>query len=69
MGIKLGEIDSIQILDNEFRIAVLERVVDLLLKKNPSLEAFSVADLNIIRDEVVLKLKEKYPNSGIEYKK
>jgi len=31
MGIKFGEIDATQILDNEFKIMVLERIVDKLL--------------------------------------
>lgn len=33
MGAKFGEIDISQILDNEFRIGVLENVIDLLIRK------------------------------------
>jgi len=66
MGIKFGEIDSSQILDNEFRILVLERVVDHLLKSNP--DVASGLDINRIRQDVVEVLKKKYPNSGIELK-
>lgn len=69
MGIKFGEIDSGQILDNEFRIGVLELVIDLLVRKNPEITGFSGAELETIREQVATKLKDKYPKSGIEYKK
>ncbi|GIU53721.1 hypothetical protein [Shewanella sp. KT0246] len=66
MGIKFGEIDSNQILDNEFRIMVLESVVDRILQTNPA----AVANLNMqeIRNKVVADLQKKYPNSGIGLK-
>jgi hypothetical protein len=66
LGIKFGEIDASQILDNEFRILVLERVVDRLLAVNPA--SASGLDINAIRAEVVEILKKKYPNSGIGLK-
>jgi hypothetical protein len=69
MGVKFGEIDSGQILDNEFRIGVLENVLDLLLRKNPNLIGFTAQELENIREQVANTLKKKYPNSGIEYKK
>jgi hypothetical protein len=43
LGVKFGEIDAGQILDNEFRIMVLERVLDVLLAANPA----AVASLNM----------------------
>ena len=57
MGVKFGEIDASQILDNEFRIMVLERVVDRLLAANPA----AVASLNMdaIRQDVVNELQKK----------
>ena len=66
MGIKFGEIDSSQILDNEFRIMVLESVVDQILQTNQA----AVANLNMqeIRNKVVADLQKKYPNSGIGLK-
>lgn len=66
MGVKFGEIDSTQILENEYRINVLERVVDHLLTANPS----TGDDLNIdeIRKNVIKDLQVKYPNSGIDLK-
>ncbi len=64
MGIKFGEIDATQILDNEFKIMVLERIVDKLLLATPGV-AISIES---IRKEVVAQIQKKYPNSGIEYK-
>ena len=69
MGVKFGDIDSGQILDNEFRIGVLERVIDLLLQKNPTLNGLSIEEIESMREAVANNLKKKYPNSGIEYKK
>jgi len=69
MGIKIGEVDvASQILENEYRVAVLERVVDFLLSRAQTVTgpALSPTDLNRIRREVVEQLKEKYPNSGLE---
>ncbi|WP_043766593.1 hypothetical protein [Algiphilus aromaticivorans] len=66
MGVKFGEIDSSQILDNEFRILVLERVVDHLLTSNPT-GALGL-DIQNIRKDVLEVMKKKYPNSGIELK-
>lgn len=63
MGVKFGEIDANQILDNEFRIMVLERVVERLLEANPA--AVASLDMGTIRKEVVNNLQKKYPNSGI----
>ncbi len=64
MGIKFGEIDANQILENEYRIGVLE----LLVERIASGKKVSNDDLKEIRAQVVLRLKEKYPNSGIELK-
>ena len=66
MGIKFGEIDASQILDNEFRILVLERVVDKILSANPAVAG--TLDIAAVRNEVIEILKKKYPNSGIGLK-
>jgi hypothetical protein len=66
LGIKFGEIDAGQILDNEFRLLVLERIVDRLLQATPA--AAIGLDINSIRKDVVEVLKKKYPNSGIGLK-
>ena len=69
MGERFGEIDISQILDNEFRIGVLENIIDLLIRKNPELKGFTQIEVESIREQVANTLKNKYPNSGIEYKK
>lgn len=69
MGIKLGEIDSGQILDNEFRINVLEIVLDKILQKNPNIIGLTQNELEDIRVSVANNLKRKYPKAGIEYKR
>jgi hypothetical protein len=66
LGVKFGEIDAGQILDNEFRIMVLERVLDVLLAANPA--AVVSLNMDVIRQDVVNKLQKKYPNSGISLK-
>jgi hypothetical protein len=63
LAIKFGEIDSAQILDNEFRIMVLERVVDQLLAVHSA--SVEQLDMKAIRQEVLAELQKKYPNSGI----
>jgi len=71
MGIKIGEVDvASQIVENEYRIAVQERVVDFLLSRATALTgpALSPQDLSRIRKEVVAQLQKKYPNSGITLK-
>lgn len=66
MGVKFGEIDAGQILDNEFRIMVLERVLDVLLAANPA--AVASLNMDVLRQDVVNELQKKYPNSGISLK-
>lgn len=69
MGIKIGDIDiASQALDNEFRIQVLERLMEIILNNNPNLQKPTQTQLNQIRQEVVTFLQQKYPNSGISLK-
>ncbi len=69
MGAKFGDIDINQILDNEFRIGVLEKVLDTITLKNQNLIGVTQVEIEEIRLTVANGLKQKYPNSGIEYKK
>ncbi len=69
MGIKFGEIDSNQILENEFRIGVLEILLEKLVNSNPNLIKPSPTELDEIREIVVNNLKKKYPNSGISFQR
>ncbi len=68
MGIKFGEIDANQILENEFRINVLERRLDWIINHNGLRVSPSEQDVLQIKREVVKLLQKKYPNSGIELK-
>ena len=69
MGIKIGDIDiAQQTLDNEFRLGVLERLLEKIVNSNPGLTKPNQDELNQLRQEVVEQLKKKYPNSGIELK-
>ncbi len=67
MSIKVGEVDAGQIVDNEFRIGALERILDWLIANNPQLTQPTQADINRMRRETVEVLRKKYPNSGINY--
>lgn len=64
-----GDIDISQIIENEFRIKVLEKIIDLIMSKNPQLRGFSDVDLDKITHEATLELDRKYPRSGIKYTK
>jgi len=66
MGIKFGEIDSSQILENEYRIGVLEGLIEFLLNNNTTKP--TPEDVMAIRAKVVEILQKKYPNSGITLK-
>jgi len=69
MAIKFGEIDANQILENEFRINVLERIVSDLARRNAGRLEFPTAEeIEGFRLEVVAQLQKKYPLSGIGYK-
>lgn len=64
MGIKFGEIDIVQIIDNEYRSKVLEKLIELILKEN-KLQGPSVDAMKEIRNKVIKELQEKYPTSGV----
>ncbi len=65
MSIKIAGVDLFsQGLDNEFRINVLEKVVDKILSKQPTI--LSKDEYNQIRKEVVANLQKKYLEAGIQ---
>jgi len=68
MGIKFGEIDASQILENEYRILTLEKIIDKIIQQNPN-AILTQKEIDNIREEVVNVLKQKYPNSGISLQK
>ena len=68
MGIKFGEIDASQILDNEFRIKVLEQILAWVFNNNPTMKQPTQVDVAQFRKQTIEVLQKKYPNSGITYK-
>lgn len=71
MGIRIGDVDvASQIVENEYRIRVLERTLDLLLTRFPRIGGppISPSEVDEIRRAVVKELQQKYPNSGITLK-
>ena len=68
MGVKFGEIDSMQILHNEFNIGILQKLIEGLMASNPSLVKPNQTQMEEIKRSVAEELAKKYPNSGIEYK-
>ena len=68
MGVKFGDIDANQIIENDFRIGVLERLMEIIFKKNVGLFAPTKEEILGIRKQVANDLKTKYPNSGIALK-
>ena len=70
MGIKIGDIDIAgQIIDNEFRIGILEKILEKLLNTNKTLVLPTQSEIEEFRAKTASELKIKYPNSGIEYTK
>jgi trans-aconitate methyltransferase len=70
MGVKFGEIDASQILENEYRIGVLEGFVEWILTNNSAfVKNLTDEEMNEIRQRVVKRLQQKYPKSGIELRR
>lgn len=67
MGINIGGIDIAQsTLDAEFKIAVLEKIVEKMLNKMGGAAIISEAELNAIRENSLKELQIKYPNAGLK---
>ena len=65
MSISIGGVDLFnQGLNNEYRIMVLERVIDVILKKNTSL-IITQQEIESIRKHAIADLQKKYPQAGI----
>lgn len=64
MSINIAGVDLFrQGLDSEFRIAVLERIIEKILNKYPN--TLTKDEYEQIRKEVVASLQKKYPEAGI----
>ena len=68
MGIKFGEIDASQILTNEYKIGVLEKLIDWLLQNSNLKQPLTKEILKEIRINVIKNLQRKYPKSGVRFK-
>lgn len=69
MSIQIGSINVPDaIINTEFRVSVLERVVDKLIRAAP-VGAISENDMQAIRREVVELMQKKYPDAGISLQK
>ena len=64
----IREIDiTRQGLDNEYRLCILERVIDEILLKHPTI--WGSLDVDSIKQDSLKSLQKKYPNSEIALKK
>lgn len=65
MSIRIAGVDLFsQGLENEYRISVLEKVLDKIITNNPSVK-ISEKEIEEIRKEVIFLLQKKYPEAGI----
>jgi hypothetical protein len=68
MSIHIGGINlADSVINTEFRLSVLERVVDKLLLTAHS-GTLTVQDMEKIRKEVLESMQKKYPEAGIGLK-
>ncbi len=68
MGTKSGEIGASQIVQNEFRIRVLEELVHYLTNNTPGLKKPTNKQINDMKKRAAERLKIKYPKSNIKLK-
>ena len=68
MSVKIRGVDTVQIVENEFRIEVLDILLKWIIEQNPNMNKPSLEDIKNIQSIVYDKLKKKYPNLSIELK-
>jgi len=69
MGLKISGIDIGQVIENDFRISVLEHLLEWLLKTNEGrIIPPSKQEIDEIRQKVFNDLQERYPNSKLSMK-
>ncbi len=67
MGISIGGINLVDgIIDAQYRIATLEKIVEHLVRQNP--RAISEADVKRYQQEALHDLRKRYPDAGIQQK-
>jgi len=62
---KFGDVEIEQIIENELKIAVLERLFGWLLRTNPNINPPPEQVVEEISRSVLKELQEKYPNSRL----
>lgn len=68
MSIQVGGVDLLDsVLNNEFRLAVLEKVIDRLIRVAPP-GALTDKDLEKFREEAIREMQHKYPGAGLKKK-
>lgn len=68
MAISVGGVNLVEgLLDAQYRLAVLEKVVEHLLSRAAP-GTLTPADLKKYQDEALADLKKRYPEAGIERK-
>ena len=66
MAVRFGEIDASQIVENEYRIGVLEGIIDWILANNNAfVDDLTPEVMDDIRQRVGKRLQDKYPKTGI----
>lgn len=58
--------ETVQTLDNEFELQVVQHVIFFLMKEQLDI-TFPEGKLDSIREEVITKMREKYPDRNIKY--
>jgi len=65
MNPTFGAIDTTQIIENEFRIGILEGILEWMVENNPDLVGPNQQTLDQIKRTVFEELAAKYPESGL----
>ena len=69
MGLKFGDLDIGQIIENDFRISVLEHLLEWILRTNEGrIIPPSEQVVDEVRQKVFKDLQERYPNSKLSMK-
>ena len=65
MNPTFGKIDATQIIENEFRIGIVEGILEWMVENNPDLVGPNPQTLDQIKRTVFDELAAKYPDSGL----
>ncbi len=66
-GLKVGEIDiGDQVLDNEYKIKLLFKLLQKIIEKNPTLQNVTQQEFETIKKNVEKELQDKYPKSDVK---